>query len=83
MLTDWAGWEELIIVRLLIPSINPPSAATTHHATQAHQARASLTQQDREHAAVKVHVNTSAPQTPYSTPQVVVSCALGPVVCPL
>lgn len=62
---------ELIIVRLLIPSLAPPSSVTTNPTTQAAQNRANLAIQDREEAAIMVHVSTLAPQTPYSTPQVV------------
>ena len=61
---------KLILVRLLIPlhSANDASSSIT---TQASQARANLAIQDREDAAIIVHVSTMAPQTPYSTPQVV------------
>ncbi|MCJ1394056.1 hypothetical protein MMC18_006934 [Xylographa bjoerkii] len=60
---------KLLLVRLLFPSsaTNTPSAAP---ATQAAQTRATLASQDREEAAIQLHVNTLAPQTPYSTPQV-------------
>lgn len=61
---------KLILVRLLIP-LHSASDASSTTITQASQARASLATQDREDAAIKVHVNTLAPQTPYSTPQVV------------
>jgi len=63
---------KLIIVRLLIPSSGPSStAADGGPATQAVQTRANLAAQDEEDAAILVHVSTLAPQTPYSTPQVV------------
>lgn len=39
--------------------------------TQVAQTRSTLAIQDREEAAIQVHVSTMAPQTPYSTPQVV------------
>lgn len=60
---------KLIIVRLLFPS----SAGTpdTEPRTQASQARTALAVQDREEHAIKLHVSTMSPQTPYSTPQVV------------
>jgi hypothetical protein len=65
---------KLIIVRLLFPDSTtglsigqrgPPEA------TQASQARTALALSDREDAAISLHVSTMAPQTPYSTPQVV------------
>ena len=62
---------KLIIVRLLLPPLNVP--ATGRHvepATQAAQTRVRLAIQDKEDAAIQVHVSTLAPQTPYSTPQV-------------
>ena len=62
---------KVIIVRLLLPPLtgSPPTHArpTTHAA----QLRTNLAIQDREEAAIQVHVSTMAPQTPYSTPQVV------------
>ena len=61
---------KLIIVRLLLPPLNvPASGGQLEPATQATQTRASLALQDQEDAAIQVHVNTLAPQTPYSTPQ--------------
>ena len=39
--------------------------------TQAAQTRSTLAIQDREEAAIQIHVSAMAPQTPYSTPQVV------------
>ncbi|KAJ9615490.1 hypothetical protein H2200_001565 [Cladophialophora chaetospira] len=66
---------KLLIVRLLFPtgsySSSNSSASELLSQTQAGQARAALAIQDREDAAIKLHVNTMAPQTPYSTPQVV------------
>ncbi|MCJ1316597.1 hypothetical protein MMC15_001918 [Xylographa vitiligo] len=60
---------KLLLVRLLFPpaATSAPPAAS---ATQAAQTRAVLARQDREEAAIQLHVNTLAPQTPYSTPQV-------------
>ncbi|KAK5071024.1 hypothetical protein LTR64_007527 [Lithohypha guttulata] len=61
---------KVIIVRLLFPEdttlrsgIAPQTAAAV--------ARADLALQDREDAAITLQVSTQAPQTPYSTPQVV------------
>jgi hypothetical protein len=64
---------KLILVRLLFPGSQGqgPSAGFVGSETQASQARAELAIQDREDAAIKLHVSTMAPQTPYSTPQVV------------
>ncbi|KIX01695.1 uncharacterized protein Z518_09421 [Rhinocladiella mackenziei CBS 650.93] len=67
---------KLLIVRLLFPteSYNPHAPAIANDAqpqTQASQARAALALQDREDKAIKLHVSTMAPQTPYSTPHVV------------
>jgi len=63
---------KLLLVRLLFP--RSPSGDTpavpAAHATQAAQTRASLATADREEAAITLHINTLAPQTPYSTPQV-------------
>lgn len=61
---------KLILVRLLVPHVSASDASPTT-TTQASQARANLAIQDKEDAAIKVHVSTMAPQTPYSTPQVV------------
>jgi WD40 repeat protein len=58
---------KLILVRLLVPS----SAAVVDPTTQVAQTRANLAIQDKEDTAIQVHVSTLAPQTPYSTPQVV------------
>lgn len=65
---------KLLIVRLLFPaaasssSLTPPSQP---QATQSTQARAALALSDREDTAIRLHISTLAPQTPYSTPQVV------------
>lgn len=64
-------YMKLIIVRLLFPPVTGSSLVSARPTTQAAQTRANLALQDREDAAIKVHVTTSAPQTPYSTPQVV------------
>lgn len=68
---------KVLIVRLLFPttSYTPGSSSSSSLAqqpeTQASQARAALALQGREDGAIKLHVTTMAPQTPYSTPQVV------------
>lgn len=65
---------KLIIVRLLFPGeegLAPSSPQNGQHRTPASVARASLAVQDREERAITIHVSTFAPQTPYSTPQVV------------
>ncbi|KIX98857.1 uncharacterized protein Z520_05318 [Fonsecaea multimorphosa CBS 102226] len=64
---------KLLIVRLLFPTstYNSTNSIALENETQASQARAALALQDREDAAIKLHVTTMAPQTPYSTPQVV------------
>ena len=61
---------KLIIVRLLFPFGLSCSTNNVTPLTQAAQTRNSLAIQDREDAAIIVHVSTFAPQTPYSTPQV-------------
>jgi WD40 repeat protein len=61
---------KLIILRLLFPSQPDPSCPAQNH-TPASAARRDLALQDREDAAISLHVTTLAPQTPYSTPQVV------------
>lgn len=55
---------KVIIVKMLLP----PSARSP---SEVAQIRRSLAIEDREEAAIQVHVSTMAPQTPYSTPQVV------------
>ena len=66
---------KLLIVRLLFPTgFYTPSNSTSaelQSRTQATQARVALAIQDKEDAAIKLHVTTLAPQTPYSNPQVV------------
>ena len=66
---------KLIIVRLLFPDSRDDAAAATAARgapeTQSSQARAALALSDREDAAISLHISTLAPQTPYSTPQVV------------
>lgn len=70
--TSAVPYMKLILVRILIPHSAPFSAAVGQGpATQAVQNRATLATQDKEEAAILVHVSTLAPQTPYSTPQVV------------
>lgn len=71
---------KVMIVRLLFPSSSSSSTqdstpqtradetASVSHATQA---MAALALQNREDAAIVIQANTFAPQTPYSTPQVV------------
>ena len=70
-----------------VPPSSPPSSSTTANVplgadaavrstetstpTQASKAREELETQNREEAATLVNVSTLAPQTPYSTPQVV------------
>ena len=60
----------LIVVRLIFPPLKRPLLPRNEPATQADQAREKLITQDREDAMILIHVNTLAPQTPYSTPQV-------------
>ena len=63
---------KLIIVRLLLPRLESPlSENPTAPISQAAQTRANLAIEDREDAAIQIHVSTMAPQTPYSTPMVV------------
>ncbi|ERF74511.1 hypothetical protein EPUS_03949 [Endocarpon pusillum Z07020] len=65
---------KLILVRLLFPGTREDetgAAGFVRGDTQTSQARAELAIQDREDAAIRLHVSTMAPQTPYSTPQVV------------
>lgn len=60
---------KLIIVRLLIPPLDLPRIAN-EPTTQAAQIHRKLAIQDQEDTAIKIHVSTFAPQTPYSTPQI-------------
>ena len=62
---------KVIIVRLLLPPLTESPLSFDSPVTQAAQTRRNLAIQDREEAAIQVHVSTMAPQTPYSTPQVV------------
>lgn len=72
---------KVMIVRLLFPSSsssmqNPTreernESSSESQTTQATQAMAALALQNREDAAIVIQANTFAPQTPYSTPQVV------------
>ncbi|RAQ71397.1 hypothetical protein COH20_003513 [Aspergillus flavus] len=61
---------KVIIVRLLFPSTDSLLDAREPE-TQATQALAALSLQNREDAAIVIQANTFAPQTAYSTPQVV------------
>jgi hypothetical protein len=71
--TSHLPYMKLILVRLLFPGTSEHNSGpgSRGHETQASQARAELALQDREDAAIVLHVSTFAPQTPYSTPQVV------------
>ncbi|KAL9125489.1 MAG: hypothetical protein Q9217_005318 [Psora testacea] len=69
--TSAAPHMKLIIVRILWPSLPNPDRPSAEPETQAVQMRNNLAVQDREDGAIQVHVSTLAPQTPYSTPQVV------------
>lgn len=67
---------KVIIVRLLFPpaeTFNPETEpqSPTEPITQATQAFEALALQNREDAAILIQANTFAPQTAYSTPQVV------------
>ncbi|KAJ6105090.1 hypothetical protein N7523_010164 [Penicillium sp. IBT 18751x] len=64
---------KVMIVRLLFPSTEPLGDTESGDAavTQASQALASLALQNREDAAILLQANTFAPQTAYSTPQIV------------
>lgn len=62
---------KLIIAHLLFPPSPPPPSSPPPPQDPAATARLSLAMQNREDAALLVHVSTLAPQTPYSTPQVV------------
>ncbi|KAF2483891.1 WD40-repeat-containing domain protein [Neohortaea acidophila] len=59
---------KLLIIRLLVPPLTTPTIAAP--LTQASQARAALAIADKESAAILIHANTLAPQTPYSTPAI-------------
>ncbi|KAL8765796.1 MAG: hypothetical protein Q9209_007235 [Squamulea sp. 1 TL-2023] len=60
----------LIIVRMLIPSPTPDTTTARGPSTHATQLRQKLAVEYQEDAAIQLSVNTFAPQTPYSTPQV-------------
>lgn len=62
---------KVMIVRLLFPSNNKVEDGDSITATQLSQSMASLSLQNREDAAIIIQANTFAPQTAYSTPQVV------------
>ena len=62
---------KVIIVRLLLPPLTGSPPTDARPIPQAAQITTNLAVQDREEAAIQVHVSTMAPQTPYSTPQVV------------
>ncbi|PYH50027.1 uncharacterized protein BP01DRAFT_388150 [Aspergillus saccharolyticus JOP 1030-1] len=65
---------KVMIVRLLFPATETQSvdvAGAGAPETQATQALAALSLQNREDAAIMVQANTFAPQTAYSTPQIV------------
>ncbi|RAL08153.1 uncharacterized protein BO97DRAFT_480775 [Aspergillus homomorphus CBS 101889] len=68
---------KVMIVRLLFPSLETRgddvdgAGGREPELTQAAQALAALTLQNREDAAIMIQANTFAPQTAYSTPQVV------------
>ena len=65
---------KLIIVRVLFPRLTSLHPMTTNDSqvaiSQVSQARQRLAVEDREDAAIQLLVNTFAPQTTYSTPQV-------------
>ena len=58
-------------MRLLLPPLIESPLDIASPLTQAAQTRSNLALQDREEAAIQIHVSTMAPQTPYSTPQIV------------
>ena len=62
---------KLILVRLLFPNIASGPAPSSEPQRPNTQARAALANADREEAAILLQVNTMAPQTDYSNPQVV------------
>ena len=62
---------KLMFVRLLWPSSFLDGSQTSEQTTQASQAVADLRIQEVEQAAILACMSTLAPQTPYSTPQVV------------
>ncbi|KAF3399690.1 hypothetical protein DPV78_007189 [Talaromyces pinophilus] len=62
---------KVMIVRLLFPTNSKVEDRDSTTATQLSQSMASLALQNREDAAIIIQANTFAPQTAYSTPQVV------------
>jgi hypothetical protein len=62
---------KVMIVRLLFPINSKIEDGDSITATQLSQSMASLALQNREDAAIIIQTNTFAPQTAYSTPQVV------------
>lgn len=62
---------KVMIVRLLFPRNSQVEDGGNITATQLSQSMASLALQNREDAAIMIQANTFAPQTAYSTPQVV------------
>ena len=58
-------------MRLLLPPLIESPLDIASPLTQAAQTRRNLALQDKEEAAIQLHVSTMAPQTPYSTPQIV------------
>ncbi|KLJ09742.1 hypothetical protein EMPG_14840 [Blastomyces silverae] len=74
--TSSQPYMKLMFVRILMPSPSPsaspePRQNSGRRVTQASQAMADLGIHNREDAAIVAQVNTMAPQTAYSTPQVV------------
>ncbi|XHF98238.1 hypothetical protein AWENTII_001801 [Aspergillus wentii] len=61
---------KVMIVRLLFPTESVDGEVPAEPATQAAQALATLSLQNREDAAILIQANTFASQTAYSTPQV-------------
>ena len=57
-------------MRLLLPPLIGSPLDIASPLTQAAQIRSDLALQDREEAAIQLHVSTMALQTPYSTPQI-------------
>lgn len=62
---------KVMIVRLLFPTNSKIEDGDGITTTQLSQSMASLALQNREDAAIMIQANTFAPQTAYSTPQVV------------
>jgi len=62
---------KLMVVRILYPPPEGSTTASVEPITQVAYMCADLAVQDKEDAAILVHVSTMAPRTPYSTPQVV------------